>query len=249
MPFLESLATGTKILGGLGNLLGGGGDNAYSTAGQGIRGHMYGAAAAGKKLGIHTLSALGVNNPGYTPSNQQPGSGLLEAGQALEDLRANREDKKLAQKQSELIDAEIAESRSRTFLNATNSRRALIGPNSNPTGVTGGIESIPGRDPGSNGDRGTRREPTPDQGATQRVSLGGHDAYGPNPEAFEVGVGELLAGAMIYGPQWLYSRMKQQSIPSRDARDERTKQPVTKRKSRTSRPRKAKPAPRPHQHY
>jgi len=34
------------------------------------------------------------------------------------------------------------------------------------------------------------------------VQLGKYEATGLNPEAFEIGLGELIAGGLIYAPQW-----------------------------------------------
>ena len=99
-------------------------------------------AADAKKAGIHPLSALGVaagyQNPyGSAPSGSTLGDGIAAAGdiigrsvptktQKAKDAQAAT----LNEKQAQLLDAQILESRSRTNLNSANAKRALLGPNS-----------------------------------------------------------------------------------------------------------------------
>lgn len=177
---------------------------------------MRGIDESAKKYRIHRLAMLGSTGGGYGPVQSQGdriGQGLAQVGDAFQSYGAAKSSARLDKKQAELIDAQIAESRSRTMLNVANSKHHISGPViGNPSGVGGGLETVlpnQGRDPGTQGDRGVRREATPDQGATQRVSLGNVTGIGPNPEAFEVGISELIAGALIYGPQWLYGGLKQ----------------------------------------
>lgn len=159
----------------------------------------------GKKHGLHPLASIGGVGAQYQPTAGSPmADAAAGVGRGIETYAARRQDAPLAKKQAELIDAQIAESRSRTLLNASNARRPIYGPTPGVTGVTSGLE---GMDPGEGGTRPVRREPTPDMPARQKVSLGKDSAVGPNPEAFEVGISELLAGAAIYGPQWLAKKI------------------------------------------
>lgn len=157
----------------------------------------YDAAA---ERGLHPLAVAGSPS-GYTPAPATAAQTAIDAGQAIASLGDRK-------RQNALIDAQIEEARSRTVLNQANTRRALLGPQ---PGIGQGagpgqrilnmleaMDSAP-----SGGERGVRVEPEPDMPARQRVWFGDQDAVGPNPEAFEVGVSELVAGLMIYGPQWL----------------------------------------------
>lgn len=206
MVDLATIGTGVKILGGLKGIFGGGGSAATETRAV-SRASIMGAADAADELGLHRLATMGGGGAGYSgPVGDNQAAGLDMIANALLDKSEGSKNDKLQRKQEELIDAQIAESRSRTLLNASNSRRSIYGPSTNPTGLTGGLEALDSG-PGGSG-RTTVTEPQRDMPARQRVTFGGHDAVGPNPEAFEVGLSELLAGAMIYGPQWVYSRMK-----------------------------------------
>ena len=62
-------------------------------------------------------------------------------------------------------------------------------------------KTIPGSDPGETGNRGTRREPTPDLPLTMRVGAGDMELKGLNPEATETGLGEAITAGVIYAPQ------------------------------------------------
>lgn len=166
-----------------------------------------------RAAGIHPLAALGAT-ASYGPAQGGDGGfgdSIGRAGGAIADAYAAKEaykrDAPLRNKEMELLDAQILESRSRTMLNAANARRPIYGPRPKITGVTSGLEGL---DPGETGKpRGERVEPTPNLGARQKVSLGGSTATGPNPEAFEVGLSELIAGAMIYGPQWAADHLRE----------------------------------------
>lgn len=188
------------ILGGLGSLFGSQGPSAKKQS----YGSVKGAIQAGAEYGLHPLASIG-GATGYSPSGQtNPLEGI---GEALQKLGARNENKALAAKEKELIDAQIAESRSRTLMNVGNARRGLIG-SQGALGITGSVVPALDSAPGG-GKRGVRIEPEPQLGASQRVTLGSLDAIGPNPEAFEVGLSELIAGLGIYGPQWLYKLYRQ----------------------------------------
>lgn len=155
----------------------------------------------GARYGLHPLASAGAaGGPQFQPVFV-PGTYANAFGQTADNY-ANRG---LQKKNAELMDAQIAEARSRTLLNLSNARRGDLATPSSVTGATGGIEQLlqafDSRYGG--GERGIRVEPQPDLPARQTVTLGKYSAVGPNPEAFEVGIGELIAGAAIYGPQWL----------------------------------------------
>lgn len=190
------------VASGLKKLFGGGGVGPYKQSFHANRG----AFDAGAKYGLHPLAMVG-SATGYAPVGDASGEGLADIYNALQDRKQEKEDGKLRAKEEALIDAQIEEARSRSQLNRVNAIRPFFGP--------GGIQDLgtPGRDPGALGDRGTRREPTPDLGATQTLSLGRHTAVGPNPEAFEVGLSELAAGLAVYGPQWLMSFLRKLPKP------------------------------------
>lgn len=213
MVDLATIATGTKILSGLSGIFGKKKNDVRTQTRLGIRGTFDEA----RYQGVHPLALMGGGGAGYSGpisgSNDQAG-GLARISEALSEASDRKTNSKLDSKQSELIDAQIAEARSRTLLNSANARRSLVGPSNNPTGVAGGVETVRrsagGTDPGSSGkDRGVRREGTPDLPARQRVSFGNRTYTGPNPEAFEVGLGELIASALIYGPQAVYDEIGQ----------------------------------------
>lgn len=203
-PFIGGslISAGGSLLGGiLGKSKPPGLKYVQNAARASTRGGLSGAIQTARKHGIHALSALG-SAQGYSvpyggTDNSALGAGIADAAATAGQAMASRG---LRKKEEELLDAQIAESRSRTLLNVENSRRPLYGPVPSISGITGGLR---GSDPGSTSGRGLRVEPTPHLGARQVVALGDVEATGPNPEAFEVGLSELLAGALIYGPQWL----------------------------------------------
>lgn len=192
------IGTGLEVLGGL---------KAATDTTPGPRSQAYnslmGAFKAADEAGLHRLAVAG-SPAGYSPVPSQAAEGLLSAGQAL---RGHASDKK----QNELLDAQIEEARSRTILNNANARRALMGPQPGLGGPStrlqrivegGALDGLP-----NGGPRSISNEPQRDMPARQRVTLGDNTAVGPNPEAFEVGLSELLAGIIIYGPQWAYNAL------------------------------------------
>lgn len=204
-------------------------DMAYEGAKGASRGALRGAINEGRRHGLHPLASIGAAQSGYSPitTGSTIGDGISALGSAVAQGGEALAGKKLAAKQEELLEAEITEAQSRTLLNNVNARRAALEP-SIPTGSQGGMPSIyvtlpGGRDPGKSGkDRGIDRRPTPDQGATQNVSFGNFTGVGPNPEAFEVGLSELAAGALIYGPQWLYDKALEQYARTRERYPQKT---------------------------
>ena len=208
MVGLATLATGTKVLGGLSKIFGKKKkQDPGATAFRAGIGSIDAAIARGLHPSMGVGGAGGYSGPVSTATASE---GLTQVGDAMQRHADRKGNQKLDKKQSELMDAQIAESRSRTLLNAANSRRAIYGPSNNPTGTTGGIETVrrggPGLDPGETGNRGHIVEPSRDAPGSQKVSIGNETMRGPNPDAFEVGLSELLAGAAIYGPQWLYKK-------------------------------------------
>ncbi len=150
-------------------------------------------ATDAKAAGIHPLAAIGAAS-GYT----NPFQGSSPTGSAIGDGIAASRTSKLDSRQAKLIDAQILESQSRTILNQANAKRALPSP-----GLGGGpltAFSTP-RDGGTG--RGVRTEPEADLSGVQSVNLGKFTGWGPSSEAFEVGISEIVAGAAIYGPQWV----------------------------------------------
>jgi len=170
-------------------------------------GSLKGAFKAADEAGIHRLAVAG-SPAGYTPAPSAAGQGLMAAGQMVADG-------KLDKKQSQLIDAQIAEATSRTQLNNANTVRALQGPQ---PGLGGRTPSSPNPEAfdraAAGGPRGVRTDPERDVPATQTVTLGNQTGRGFNPDAFEIGLSELLAGALMYGPQWLYGAAKDQDRTS-----------------------------------
>lgn len=166
---------------------------------------LRGAFTAADEAGLHRLAVAG-SPAGYSPAPSYAAEGLMNAGQAIARYGEYREGRKLARKNEELVDAQIAEVRSRTVLNEANARRALMVPQ---PGLGGAMPAIARAF--DNTARGKERpvsiEPERDMPATQTVTFGDQTGRGLNPEAFEVGISELLTGLAIYGPQWLLDRM------------------------------------------
>jgi hypothetical protein len=163
---------------------------------------------AARELGIHPLAALGAAGSGFTQVDG--GSAFRDAAEATEravDRSAAKSGEalnaQLARKQMEVADAEIAEARSRTLINEAEHKRLIFGPRQPTNGTHGGIEMLDRRP--------VVQDPARNLASRQQVQLGGSVATGPNPEAFEVGLSELMAGAIIYGPQWAYDFLKRQS--------------------------------------
>lgn len=204
-PVPGAIGTGLELLGGIKSATGSGGSTPYTQSYD----QLMGAFAAADKAGLHRLTVAG-SPAGYSPAPMAEAQGLLDAGAALRSRPSKKE--------TELIDAQIEEARSRTALNNANTRRSLLGPQPGLGGFTPRLrDSLDRAQDG--GDRGYRVEPTPDLGARQGVTLGDYTAWGPNPEPFEVGLSELLVGGLIYGPQWMYKFLKDESATPRPRSD------------------------------
>lgn len=217
MAILETLGAATGVLGGLSKLLGGGGPNPKTQA----YGQLKGAFQAADEAGLHRLAVAG-SPAGYSPAPSSSAEGLLDVSNSLRQYTQDKLSKATQRKADELVDAQIAEARSRTLLNEANTRRALAGPQ---PGLGGAVGTVRAFDDASNGGaRTVRVEPQPDLAGTQQVALGSQSARGPNPEAFEMGLSELAAGLLIYGPQWLYN-WKPKNTSKRPARG-RSARPV-----------------------
>lgn len=175
-----------------------------------------------REKGLHPLAVMG--NPGFqggggfgTGSAGLPDAANILA-QGVRDYAASKADAKaedrqamLDQRSAALVDAQIAEVRSRTLLNQANAKRLLGGPTGGPpplgtNGTHGGIETLDGRR--------VEKDPARDMPATQIVQLGKYKAYGPAAESFEVGLGELIGGGLIYAPQWLYQYLMNEGGPA-----------------------------------
>lgn len=198
MPF--DWAAAGAVVSGLGSIFGKKkGPSPYEQS----YGSIAGAIEAGAKYGLHPLASIG-GAQGYSPAPTE--SPLDDLGIALSRLGQQKQDAQTRAKERELIDAQIAEARSRTLLNVSNSRRGFTGPVPGVTGVTGGLEAFDSAPPGASQPRGVDVRPETAQPATQTVTFGDKTMRGPNPEAFEIGIGELLAGLSIYGPQWIWQK-------------------------------------------
>lgn len=214
---LETLTAATGILGGLKKAFGGGGPSASEQS----YGALKGAFQAADKYGLHRLAVAG-SPAGYSPAPASSADGLLDVSNALRGYTEDKRSKSLDAKSEQLIDAQIQEARSRTVLNEANAKRALAGPQPGLGSASGNLVAF---DRASNGgERTVRVEPQPDLAATQQITFGNQSGRGPNPEAFEMGLSELAAGLLIYGPQWLYN-WKPKGKNNRPARG-RSSQPI-----------------------
>lgn len=176
-------------------------------------GSLKGAFKAADEAGLHRLAVAG-SPAGYSPAPSAAAEGIMAAGQQLSNSAIQASANKIPKKQQELIDAQIEETRSRTILNQANSRRALSGPQPGlgqaQQPILKALDLL-----ASGGPRKISREPQRDQPARQTVTLGDKTAVGPNAEAFEIGLSELIAGALIYGPQWAYKGIRDAERPRR----------------------------------
>lgn len=208
-PVGQLVGGGLELASGLKSAFGRG-PKTYSPSEQAY-GQLMGAFKAADKAGLHRLTVAGSPS-GYSPVPQNESQGLLQAGQALRSMGDRK-------KENELIDAQIEEARSRTILNTANAKRAMSGPQPGLGGPTVGIKDALDRAPDGSR-RGVRVEPEPQLPARQKVTFGEHTSVGPNPEAFEIGLSELIAGILMHGPQWLYSGLGGGSLNSnRSGRD------------------------------
>lgn len=205
MPSLLKIGS---VLSGLGSAFGKDGPGPQQQA----FGTLKGAIAAADKYGLHRSTVAG-SPAGYSPVPSGQAEGLMRASQVLREANQGRGDRKIRQKENELIDAQIEEARSRTILNEANARRAMSGPQPGLGGAAPRLQRVVEAfdQPYRGGTRGVRTEPEGDLPATQTVTLGPYGARGPFAEAFEVGISELIAGGLIYGPQWLAGALKDAS--------------------------------------
>lgn len=151
----------------------------------------------GRKAGLHPLAMVGGAGAQYTPV-QGDTSHTASAAETVRGYVTSKLDKQIQRKNIDLIDAQIAEARSRTLINLGNARRA----SATMPALTGAAGQKPGDE------RQTVLEPHRDTPAGTTVDLGGMKAKGLNPDAFEVGLSELVAGLVMYGPQWIYQFLK-----------------------------------------
>lgn len=191
-PFAPLLGAGLDFLGARADRKQ---QQAFAQSGLGMR------IEDGARYGLHPLASAGATaGPQFQPVNA-PGTWSNAFGQ----VGANLNNKKNAALSNELLEAQIAETRSRTLLNMANSRRGDLTSPPAISGATGGMEQLLkalDRNTGG-GERPVANEPERQYPARQRVTLGKYTAWGPNPEAFELGLSEAAANAMIYGPQIL----------------------------------------------
>ena len=137
-------------------------------------------AADAKKAGIHPYAALGAgagySNP-YTssPVGSSIADGVGALGDAIDGKIGEAKGKDLKAKQGELLDAQIAETRSRTVLNSANAKRALIGPHAST-------------DPFRMRKENALIEVKLEDGTVVKI---------PNPDVYEIGPTELATGRGI----------------------------------------------------
>lgn len=188
---LSFLGSGNPIMQGIGtglNLLGA----AKGLAAPGPKGQSYeslmGAFKAADEAGLHRLSVAG-SPAGYSPAPMSGAEGLMAAGQAL---RAP------SKKQDDLLDAQIEEARSRTFLNQANARRAMTGPQPGiGQGLTRVLEGI---------ERGLRVLPRENEAFFRDVGRVDDPMKAiTNP----VDLSEIVGSMLWYGPQGAYKKFNE----------------------------------------
>lgn len=166
---------------------------------------LLGAFRAADQHGIHRLAVTG-SPAGYSPAPASGGQDLMAAGAAVRNLG-------LEAKEKELIDAQIEEARSRTILNEANARRAIDVPQPGLGGASPRLsqvtQALPSfHKPFQGPERPIVTDPERDMPISNKVAFG-RDSYNiPNPDAFEVGLSELIAGGVMIGPQWVNARIK-----------------------------------------
>lgn len=203
---LATIGTGLELLGGAKKVFDGDGPNPNQQA----YGQLKGAFRAADEAGLHRLAVAG-SPAGYSPVPSQAADGLMQAGQALRS-QSN------AKKEAELLDAQIEEARSRTALNNANAKRAFLGPQPGLGGFTGSRISdiVSAHRDRLGGPRGVKVEPERDVPLTGSVGMGDTTVVSPSEDAFSVGLDELIAGALIYGPQWLTAQIRRLGAQGRD---------------------------------
>lgn len=209
LPALPALGKVGSILSGIGGLFG---RKRGPSPSEQAYGQLQGAFKAADEAGLHRLAVAG-SPAGYSPAPQHDGEGVMALGNAVREYAQDRTDKKTRQKQDALIDAQIEEARSRTILNQANARRAVSGPQPGLGQASNPVQEAFDR-LSNDGSRRINREPERDQPATQTVTLGRFTGRGPNPEAFEVGLSELAAGVLMYGPQYAAEWAREMGEPA-----------------------------------
>lgn len=232
-PIVAGIGTGLELLGAGKSLLQGQGPGPYQQS----YAQLKGAFRAADEAGLHRLAVAG-SPAGYSPAPSSAAEGLLQAGAQL---RAGP-----SAKEKELIDAQIEEARSRTALNNANARRAFLGPQPGLGGYSPRLADIVSahRDR-LGGPRGVRVEPEADVPMFGTSTIGDDTMVMPSEESFSVGIDELLAGALIYGPQWLAAQVRKFGEATRE-KGERMAEPRGRseaRRSASERERRAQQSP------
>lgn len=253
MPIFGMLGTA------LGGLIGSGKGAALASSLGGALGQRLDAKKAGprgnpyKKMarqalaaGIHPLEALRSGG-----AQMYSGTGRMPIGSAIARTAAY-------DKFESILSGDAARDRARDKLdddiarvNLDIARRRLSDLSTGGVGIySGGVRSPSTRalpvggeayDKSPNVDeRGVRVEPEGDLPATQTVTLGEQTARTPFSEAWETGLSELAAGAIIMGPQWLHGYAQGQT------NDEGKDMSTVRRHLRTRRNAVAPPAPPPY---
>lgn len=205
----------------------------YSPSGQSY-GQLMGAFRAADEAGLHRLAVAG-SPAGYSPAPASAADGLMAAGQMIGQGNTR--------KQEQLLDAQIEEARSRTILNEANARRALAGPQPGLGGAsTALMDMLSAHQDRGGGDRRVEVRPDVDAPLTGTTNAGDVTMVAPSEDAFSVGLDELIAGALIYGPQWLTSVVNRRGQQDRAAAKE-PKSRDTARRSASERNRRAQESP------
>lgn len=158
--------------------------------------------ADAKKAGIHPLAALGSPGASYTPVSGSPmGDAMADIASSIgQEAVARRQasgNKSLNAKREQLLDAEIAEARSRTLLNHANAKRTIIGP-------------------------GARHDPFAmrKENALIEVKLeNGSRVLVPNPDVYEIGPTELVTGRSLLEAGRGVAAARRALQPSRKTRE------------------------------
>lgn len=196
---LGFLGGGLELLGAGKQLFGSGPPSAAEQS----YGSLMGAFKAADEAGLHRLAVAG-SPAGYSPAPMSEAQGIMDAGSRLREASLPKGPSQA--KQNELIDAQIAEARSRTVLNEANAVRSASGMFGGGHGANRHVaaSTIPALDRAlGGGERDTVVEPERNMPARTRVTLGEDDYVVPNPEAFETGLTEMMNGLLFMIPQFI----------------------------------------------
>lgn len=170
---LDPIITGALISAG-GALLGGavGDARAPGVAKRVTAAEMRSKIITGREFGLHPLASIGAQTSGY--SGSYLGDGIAEAsrsvGQAVQERGREKKSAVLDAKRGELVDAQIAEARSRTLLNEANARSV------------GAVDPF---------------KPRKENALVEVMLENGDIIFIPNPDLYEVSPTELATGRSL----------------------------------------------------